>query len=191
MFTTVSNRNLDLFNLKKEDIDIWDIGHSLSMINRFNGHSQFPISVAQHSVYVAKLVESTCKNPLHVKQALLHDAAEAYLGDVTRWLKLTETMAPYRELEQKIEKTIFTKFSVPTELVGCVKEADFLMVRFEARQAFGEDFDFGGNIEKYPPIDRYERQAIGTWGPWDWREAREIFCQCWQNLSSLSLKMNN
>src|SRR5262245_23008551 len=76
-------------------VDVNDLAHSLALCNRFAGHTAEPISVAQHSVYVARLVQSwriaagaalgspvaqVQAQPWAVLQALLHDAAEAYLG---------------------------------------------------------------------------------------------------------------
>jgi hypothetical protein len=67
---------------KPEDIDILDIAHSLSMQCRYNGHTKGFYSVAEHSVLVANLVPPRLR-----LQALLHDASEAYVGDVIRPIK--------------------------------------------------------------------------------------------------------
>lgn len=68
-------------------IHIRDIAHHLALINRFNGATETPYSVAQHSVLVADLLRAK-KQPPHVcLWGLLHDAHEAYLGDVTTPVK--------------------------------------------------------------------------------------------------------
>lgn len=55
---TFSGIAFDLLNPKPEMILLEDIIHSLALINRFNGASIFPYSVAQHSLYVASLLPS-------------------------------------------------------------------------------------------------------------------------------------
>jgi len=89
-----------------ELIDIIDIAHALSMICRFNGHSDRFYSVAQHSVIVSNL--ATPKNKLI---GLLHDASEAYLTDVPRPLK--PFLPDYYVWEDVLTDMIFTKFGIP------------------------------------------------------------------------------
>lgn len=91
-------------------IDITDIAHSLSQICRWGGQREF-ISVAQHSVLVYELVKEVdpLNKNLH-RHALLHDAAEAYIGDVLSWIK---PMCPaYQELEAKYEKAVAEAFKL-------------------------------------------------------------------------------
>ena len=86
---TVTGKELDIFALDQNDIDITDIIHALSMINRYNGHTRFPYTVAQHSVYVAQLEYKHSNNARQALAGLMHDAAEAYVGDIVRPLKNT------------------------------------------------------------------------------------------------------
>lgn len=86
-------------------INLCDISHSLANINRFNGHTFRPISVAEHSIGVASMV-----SPEHRLGALLHDAAEAYLGDMATPLK--SLCLGYLELERIAHGLIATKFDV-------------------------------------------------------------------------------
>lgn len=122
------------FNLVKPDpasIHIEDIAHHLSQICRFTGGTREHYSVAQHSVLVAQLV------PLDFQlAALLHDAAEAYVGDVSRPLK-TLIGRVYAPIEERILQAIFEKFGVPAlfakKLPMVVKRADRTLLAWEQR----------------------------------------------------------
>lgn len=79
---TWSGKRVDLLNPDPSQIDIRDIAHHLSILNRFTGATKVPYSVAQHSLYVSMLV------PEHLQlHALLHDAHEAYVNDINTPLK--------------------------------------------------------------------------------------------------------
>ena len=73
---TFTGKKFDIFNPDPAAICIEDIAHHLSQINRFNGGTPFPYSVAQHSIMVSRLCPAG-----HELAGLLHDAAEAYIGD--------------------------------------------------------------------------------------------------------------
>lgn len=85
---TISGRAVDLFLPKRETIVIEDIAASLSRIPRFNGHTREFYSVAQHCYLVSRYLEhqSLASEPEFTTLLLagmLHDAHEAYLGDIT------------------------------------------------------------------------------------------------------------
>lgn len=63
-------------------IDVETIARSLARQPRFNGHTRQAYSVAQHSVLVSRLVPSWL-----APHGLLHDAAEAVIGDLVSPLK--------------------------------------------------------------------------------------------------------
>jgi hypothetical protein len=176
MITTFTLKRVDPLNVRVEDIDIEDIAHSLSLINRFAGHSSIPISVAQHSCYVAWLCEG--QEPYIQLQALLHDAAEAYLGDVTKWLKHSPEFDNFRLLEDDVQRVIFTWAGCPLELHPSVETADKLMVKFEAKKAYGPNYIIDrpgyGEIsdEEYHWI---QSQTLWPWTVWNWRRTEERF----------------
>ena len=172
--TTHSRRKINPLALRPEDVEIEDIAHALANVNRFNGHAIRPISVAQHSVYASYLCEGTG----YELQALLHDASEYLLGDVTKWLKQSEAFAGYREIEERTQAAIYRRYGCPLEDGEPVKRADKLLVRWEAAQAFGADFvidDAHGEPIGYPAITEEERQLIGYWTYWSWEDAKRWF----------------
>lgn len=166
---TYSRRIINPFEMTIDDIDIRDIAHSLSMVNRFIGHTKKPISVAQHSVYVSRI----CADTEYELQGLLHDAAEAYIGDMTKWVKHTPQMKCFREIEDRIQKLIFKRFNCPEELGKNVEEADRIMVRYEGIKGFGPDFKI--DHPNYPPLTPQELEQVGKWGFWDWHISEELF----------------
>lgn len=169
--TTYTGVKLNPLDLKPQDIRIEDIIHSLACSNRFCGHTSIPINIAHHSVYVAKL----CKPYGHVAefQGLLHDASEYILGDVTKWLKLTDDMKAYREAEERAQTVIFKYFGLPEKLDTAVEWADRLMVRYEAMRMF--PYYILDGIEGYEKPNETEIQLIGEWNPTDWITSKVLF----------------
>lgn len=106
---------------------IEDIAFALSNINRYGGHVG-RYSVAQHSILVAQQLPEDLR-----LSGLLHDAPEAYIGDVCAPLKVM--LPEYRSLEQHYHSTIDSHFNVWTQHEK-VKEADLRMLITEA-QYFG------------------------------------------------------
>lgn len=140
-----------------KDVHLEDVAHALSHCNRFTGHTIFPYSVAQHSVYVAMRVAEQ-GYPLEIqRQALLHDATEAYLGDVAKPLK--SLLPSYMRLEAEVWSVICQRFQIPFELHPAVKEADRRMLATEAEQLMcGHTW----SAAKYEP---YKSLYICGWQP--------------------------
>ena len=84
---TLSGRRVNPLDAAPEDIDPVDIADALANLCRFGGHSRGFYSVAQHSVIVCDLLEERGATPDELMAALLHDAAEAYLGDLPHPIK--------------------------------------------------------------------------------------------------------
>ena len=83
---TNSGRLLDLAAPTADAICLQDIAHGLSMHPRWAGQGRF-MSVAQHSIEVMrKLRDEGCGRAV-LMSALLHDAHEAYIGDMSGGLK--------------------------------------------------------------------------------------------------------
>ena len=95
---------VDLERPRPADIRLDDIAHSLAHTIRFGGHGERSASVAQHSVHVSQICP-----PESARWALLHDAAEAYLGDMSTELK---SLLPYfKELELRWDEAISIRFN--------------------------------------------------------------------------------
>ena len=150
---------VNVLDLTPNDIDIHDIAHALSCVNRFGGHARVPLSVAQHSVDVSRICGTL--------QGLLHDASEAYLGDIPQPLKHSPLFTDYRTYEAWLQRIIYAKYSCPVTDTPAVKEADALILRWEAHQLFDNPF-WCARPDAIP--------EIGTaWEPWSWSRAEAEF----------------
>ncbi|RRV18096.1 phosphohydrolase [Pseudomonas saudiphocaensis] len=124
---TRTGRRFDLLQPCPSQVFVLDIAHALAHLCRFNGHASRHYSVAQHSLVVASIVPAE-----HKLAALLHDATEAYVGDMVRPLK--QVMPEYKQIEQRIWLAICERFDIAPELPECVREADMIALATERAQ---------------------------------------------------------
>lgn len=102
---TFTGRQFYPLDPQQYDIDIVDIAHALSMLCRYNGHVERFYSVAEHCIHLSYAVA-----PEHALWALLHDATEAYVGDMIRPLK--RSMPDYVAAEDRIMMAISLRFGL-------------------------------------------------------------------------------
>jgi uncharacterized protein len=138
---------------KVGDIAIEDIAHALSQLCRFGGHCKEFYSVAQHSVLVARHVPIGLK-----REALMHDATEAYLIDLPRPIK--RMMPDYVVLERRWAEVIGARYGLGlVYLPHAVHEADDRMLRTEQRDLMAnEPAQWEGAFLPYPDV-------ITPWSP--------------------------
>lgn len=127
--TLYSGREVDIFNLKINDIDIEDSAHALSLICRYGGHCLFHYSVAQHSV-LCSYEPGTPKEQL---EFLIHDCSETYVHDLVRPIKHRPEFLQYRLEEDKIQKIIFEKYGLEFPLSEKVHKVDNKILRQEIK----------------------------------------------------------
>lgn len=116
-----------------EKITIPLIASSLSKLCRYTGHTAGFYSVAQHSVHVAKLMIRN-GHPEYALEGLMHDAAEAFVNDLSAPVK--ETMPEYQRMEDKIKVAIWEKFGCDPAAWPYVKQADRDSYATEVRDLF-------------------------------------------------------
>ena len=143
--TTFTGRKFHFDDITPGQICIEDIAHTLSMLCRFTGHVHQFYSVAQHSLLVDKQIKGSPE--VHLA-ALLHDAAEAYVNDLSSPLKNwlcgaypEDVVAPYKELHDTILSVIYEKFGVSACLVDRreIHLYDSVACVFEAEAFLGLD----------------------------------------------------
>jgi uncharacterized protein len=162
------SRLIDVNRFSANDVRIDDIANALAQINRFGGRGVFPYTVAQHSVAVASHIDDPRWKPF----ALLHDSAEAYLGDVCKPIK-EMTVLYYKgglinagAAEREMRRHIFTAMNLTEpqdsgEMWTAIHTADDYET---AREYYTLFPDHRGNVE-YPALTPVR----------DWEAARTLF----------------
>lgn len=174
---THTGRNVRLFRPVPSEFCGEDIAHSLSQLCRFTGHTPKFYSVAEHSCLVHDAIMSD--HPLAGDElamaGLLHDAAEAYIGDIATPLKRKLVCQfDYAEghsrsieyTETLIRAAIFRSLlgwtdAMRAELLEMVKPYDREALETEMHVMFGMPEPAGG-----------ARMSIECWGP---ERAKEEF----------------
>lgn len=122
---TYSGIEFNLIDPTAEMVNLDDIAVSLSNIKRFNGHTNVNCSVALHSVILSHAVPKYL-----AKTALLHDAHEAYIGDITTPVK-TILKANLIMLVQRIDNAISIQLGVCLKADGLMNHYDLRHLRYE------------------------------------------------------------
>jgi hypothetical protein len=149
---TVSGRRVNPFDPDPSQLDIGDIARALGNLCRFGGHSRVFYSVAQHSVIVSELVEQRGGDVEDVFAALMHDAAEAYLGDMPHPIKHRSPLgAAFKEAEDQLEAALRAHFRIRPE-VPEIKRADRALLATE-RLAFSSDTWHWPELDGVEPLD--------------------------------------
>lgn len=170
---TASGLNFDVANPNADLIDIEDIAHSLAHLCRFTGHTDRFYSVAEHSVRAAWHVA-----PEHQLEALLHDATEAYLGDVASPLKAL--LPEYRAIEARLEACIRQHFGLPATPSLAIKAADLAMLATERFHLMPANFDSWPQLAGVTPA----APIFDTWTP---SQARHQFLTAYKRLTQITV----
>ena len=146
---------------RPEDICIEDIAHALALQCRFNGHTTEFYSVAEHSVRVSR----ACP-PAFALWGLLHDAPEAYIGDMVRPLKRGPGMEEYCRADVRIMAAVAEVFGLPmppdgADMPRVVAAADDALLHAEARDLLLPCPDQWWSEEQAHP------EPVEAWSPHD------------------------
>lgn len=140
---TFSGRDYLPTQMVPADVHVEDVAHALSLICRFGGHTEVHYSVAQHSLLVARILEDQGA-PVEAQLAgLLHDAHEAYIGDIPTPIK-SALGAAWHDLEADVAAAVRRALDVALafhDWEDLIKYADRVALATERRDLMHFDAD--------------------------------------------------
>ena len=144
---------VDLANPDPSTIEVKSIAAALSKVCRFGGHCPQFYSVAEHCIHATALACSEGHTGDALIAVFLHDATEAYIGDMVKPLKVT--MPQYGEAEQRIEAAIQAAFGVDfSKWMDVIKRFDRAMLKAEKVTMWPED------TEKWAGFSEIEDRVV-------------------------------
>lgn len=172
---TRSGKRVSVQNPRPDQFDIKDIAYALSNTCRFNGHCAGFYSVAEHSVAVA------LRLPRNLRLAgLLHDATEAYLGDIPSPIK--QFLPDYKLIEARFERALQAKFGIEevcADYTADLKNADIDALFTEAHfliPSQGKDWTFFQGPKKFEVNHRLKPVCLPP------QAAFQLFMGCFYDL---------
>lgn len=165
---TFTGKKFYPFDADPDDICIEDIAHALSLICRFTGHCREFYSVAQHCCLAASYAPEGMR-----LWALLHDASEAYLTDISRPVK--RYLPDYVKHEKALEEVIAQRFDLCWPMPSEVKLVDNAMLLTEARDLMPPGSVSAWNLQGEP--------YVNTVSPWTPQVAEARFLKLFEGLT--------
>lgn len=156
---TFLGRRFDFDNHRHYNLNIEEIAHSLSQQCRWTGHTKKFYSVAQHCVLCAQNVSKEFEF-----EALMHDASEAFIGDVSSPLK--KKLPDYKKISEPIERFICDYYLLPFPHSPEIKVIDNILMETEGRQLIN-GWKADENIQ---PLD----MTIKPWSS-EWAKAEFLY----------------
>lgn len=147
---TVTGRK---FYLMRPTFDILDIAHALANNCRYTGHVRRRYSVAEHCILVSEIMEDQkLGDPF---EGLMHDAHEAYIGDMASpWKRL---LPDYNVHEARIELAMRQWAGLEDKISKGAKLADYTALILEARRLLpSKAADWGMSAEVIAMADKCE-----------------------------------
>lgn len=141
---------IDLANPDPQDIEMHSIATALARICRYGGHSPKYLSVAEHCYHATRLAMQDGQSDEVLRAVFLHDASEAYMGDLVAPLKQI-IGEEYGDLERKMEHAISERFGVNIHKhYDAYKAYDLMMLKAEKLALWGDDGIAWSRLESVP-----------------------------------------
>ena len=161
---TYTGRRLSLaMDPRYHEFVLGDIAHGLANICRFGGQCRQFYSVAEHCCHAADWLWEQEQSAECSLCGLLHDAAEAYLGDMTRPIKMLPDCMPATTREHHWQRAIYATFRLSTAWptwAESVKSIDNQLCALEALELMR----FGGEGWGLPSI-KGPAPVLKLWTP--------------------------
>lgn len=145
---TVGGTYFNFVNPEQSEVTIESLAHALSNINRYTGHTTKPYNVAQHCVLGSYRIA-----PEFAYEFLMHDTAEALIGDVATPLK--NLMPEYKVIEKRVELDLARRFGLSYPMLPQVREADLRMLATEVRDLMPtvcQGWEILQNVQPYEDV---------------------------------------
>lgn len=179
---TRSGAVFNFLNPEAHAYKVSDIAHHLSNICRYGGAAKFHYSVGQHSILMAEAGYAMTGDPILALDCLFHDAAEAYIGDMTAPLKAQ--IPKFCEIEDRIDRALRIKLReggipVPLEQTPECRWLDQAAVLAEWPVLIGH-----GEVDVwYPGVDPLD----ATITPWPYPHAtRDTFMELTREMTKVA-----
>lgn len=157
------NGKLNLEDPQPDQIHLGDIAHALSQLCRFGGHTPRFYSVAEHSVLMVQWeIQQGETDHGFLGAMLLHDAAEAYTGDVLAPHRALADMKGFNSRARRIKEVVRKRFGlvVAPDDEDTIRHIDLRMLATERDFILGRE-ESGIWIELPKPL----RVPIQLWSP--------------------------
>jgi hypothetical protein len=170
---TYSGKRVSVLDPQTEEIDIEDVAEAVSKLCRYNGHCKEFYSVAQHCVLGAQFALSQYKDVELAKEFLLHDATEAYVGDMIRPVKIHNPT--FNRIEDGMWEAVSKRFNLPREHSADCHNIDNIMLVWEKR-------DLLPNSEEWPGLPDITLYDFPKMECWDWENAKDMYLDMYEML---------
>lgn len=124
---TQSGIYINVSDPNPDHIEIEDIAYALSKIQRFGGHLKHPYSVLRHVNDCVAI--ASCDFKTDIFEVLMHDASEAYLGDIPSPIK--SFLPDYKKMEDNLMSIIAKKYGFRYPLSIETKKIDKDQLEYE------------------------------------------------------------
>ena len=181
ILSVMNGRVVDMLHLQPGDVTVEGIADKLAKINRYNGATEYPYSVAQHAVLVSQLGNSEWEwtSGAVCLEALHHDDAEAFTGDWISPIKhLPEVLRAVGPIEAVVHVQILHHLGLRAECPEIVASLDrrALCVEWEG---LGLPRGMGWDPPRVS-VEPWQRELLK---PMHWRAARDAYIERHRELS--------